>query len=168
MEIDKVKVGIEERFYPLCVQAAESVGLELYDMEYISGSSTLRVFVVDPKTNSAVIEDCVAVDRALSPYFEEDWIPDDIVLEVSSPGVYRNLKTPKHFEKVVGDFVLIQLVQALTEKVDPALPKKLLNSKKIRAKLVNVVNDKIKLDVDGYELEFAFDQIKKASLDPEV
>lgn len=97
MEIERT--GLEKSFYEMCNKVVVEKGYELYDMDYVKGQKTLRLFIMDKKTQSAVIEDCILVDKALSPSFEEnEWIPEDIILEVSSPGVYRRLRTKEHFE----------------------------------------------------------------------
>ena len=99
MELAKSLSKTEQRYTDLSLKVIEECGLELYDLEFAAGSSTLRVFIRDPQTNSAEIDDCVKVDRAFSPYCEElEWIPDNFVLEVSSPGIYRGLKKLEHFE----------------------------------------------------------------------
>ena len=137
-------------------------------MDYITGSSTLRVFIMDPSTKSAVIEDCVKVDRAMTPFFEEEWIPEDIVLEVSSPGVYRALKTLEHFKISQGEIVLLQLEKLLDKDDFEQLPKALHKAKKVRGKLIEVNENNIKIDIEGFELAFEYNQIKKATLDPDL
>lgn len=97
MEIERK--GLEKKFFDLVRGVVEEQGYILYDLEYIAGQKTLRLYIMDAKTQTAVIEDCVQVDHALTEPFEaNDWIPEDIVLEVSSPGVYRKLKSKEHFE----------------------------------------------------------------------
>lgn len=170
MEFEKKRTGIEERFYTICLDVVKENGYVLYDMDYIAGSTTLRLFIMDEKTNSAVIEDCIKVDRALSPFFEEDWVPESIVLEVSSPGVYRSLKTSNHFEAAKNEYVLLNLDKPLMAESIDGLPKGLNKAKQIRGKLLNIDNDnnEIKVDLDGFELNLTIEQIKKASLDPDL
>jgi ribosome maturation factor RimP len=169
MELEKKRTGVELKLYELTENIVKENELELYDAEYISGSSTLRVFVMDPATNSAVIEDCIKVDRAFNPYCEtEEWIPNDFVLEVSSPGVYRSLKTLKHFESAVGDIIACTISGNLTPDQSANLDKGLKNSKKFRGILVDVKETEINIDLQGTNLNLAFEQIKKASLDPDL
>lgn len=168
MEFDKKRTGVEEKFFNVCREVTIENGYELYDFEYIPGSTTVRLFIMDPETNSAVIEDCVKVDRALTPYFEEDWVPDDVVLEVSSPGVYRSLKTREHFEKAKGEFILLTVTKALLQDEIESLPKKLNKRKKFRGKLVDIIYNILKIDLDGLVLDIDIEQVKKASLDPDL
>ena len=169
MDLSKVRTGIEQKLYELTSEIVSGQGYELYDVEYISGSSTLRVFIMNSDTKTAIIEDCIKVDRAFSPYCEtEDWIPGDFVLEVSSPGVYRSLKTLKHFEDSVGDYVLLTLNKALDEDIKAKLPRKFKNEKKIRVFLNSIKNNELNIDFEGVEFNLSFNDLKKASLDPDL
>jgi len=171
LDINKSLSGKELQFFELSKKIVEECGYELYDMEYISGSSTLRVFIMDSATKTAVIEDCVKVDRGFTPYCEtEEWIPDDFVLEVSSPGVYRDIKSIKHFELAAGEFVLLKIDP---HKLEGSLRDQLkelgvLTSLKLRAKVVEANEEAVNVDVDGEQITIPFVIIKKANLDPEV
>ena len=97
MEIERK--GLEKKFFELVQDVVKGEGYELYDLEYLTGQKLLRLYIMDPETQTVVIEDCVQVDRALTEPFEQnDWIPEDVVLEVSSPGIYRKLRNKQHFE----------------------------------------------------------------------
>lgn len=168
MEFEKKRTGLEEKFFAICSEVVKENEYVLYDMDYIQGSTTVRLFIMDAKTKTAVIEDCVKVDRALSEHFEQDWVPDDIVLEVSSPGVYRSLKTLSHFEDAKNEYVLLNLEKSLLAEEIEGLPKGLNKAKKIRGKLLNIDNNEMKVDLDGFELSLKIKQVKKASLDPDL
>lgn len=169
-ELGRKRTGIAQNFHELTAKVVEDCGYLLYDDEYISHSSTLRVFIMDKRTNSAVIEDCVKVDRAFDPYCESlDWIPQDFVLEVSSPGVYRHLKTKEHFELVVGEYIQLVLMKPLEAFLEEVFsPKSVLKSKKVRAQLVSVADEKIEIELEDQKIGVNFDQIKKANLDPDL
>ena len=169
MELVKTRTGIEEKFYNLCMEVVPANDFELYDMEYIQSSSTLRIYIMDTSTSTAVIEDCVKVDRALSPYFEEsNWIPNDITLEVSSPGIYRPLKVLKHFEAAIDKTILVAVDEEFDSSKIDSMPESLIESKEFRGKLISIDNNKIKMDIDGFLFEIGFNQLQKASLDPEL
>ncbi len=91
--------GLEKKFFELVEGVVQGEGYTLYDLEYLAPQKLLRLYIMNPETQTAVIEDCVQVDRALTEPFEKnDWIPEDVVLEVSSPGIYRKLRSREHFE----------------------------------------------------------------------
>ena len=150
----------------MSLKVAEETGYDLYDMEYIKGSKTLRVYIADKETGSALIEDCVKVDRAFTDHVEAaDWVPEDFVLEVSSPGVYRKLKTEDHFESAVEELVFIE---TNTPVEIEGVTKKGKGTKKFRALLKNIVDKKLILDADGTQFELELSQVKKANLDPDL
>ena len=79
-------------------------GVGLYDLE-LSGSN-LRVLV-----ETGDLEVIASITRALSRALDEaDPIEDHYVLEVSSPGLERPLRTPAHFLGAVGATVSMKTV----------------------------------------------------------
>lgn len=92
---------------------------ELYDVEYVKegGNWYLRVYI--DKDNGITVDDCELVSRALSDLLDKrDFIPDSYILEVSSPGLGRQLKRDKHFEKSIGEEVEVKLYKAVNKKKD--------------------------------------------------
>ena len=169
MELNKAKTGVALKLHELTKEIVQECGLELYWDEYITGSSTLRVFVMDSSTNSAVIEDCIKVDRAFSPHCETaEWIPNDFVLEVSSPGVYRSLKTLNHFELVKEQIIEVSISGNLNMPEGITLSKSAMKAKKIRGLLKEVNNENINIEIEDQVIEVSFAQIKKANLDPDL
>ena len=82
------------------------LGLELVDMELRSG--TVRV-VVD-RADGADLESIAEATRAVSALLDtHDPMPGQrYTLEVSSPGIERPLRTPRHFIRAVGETVTIR------------------------------------------------------------
>ena len=75
---------------------------ELYDVEYVKEGSNwyLRAFI--DKEGGITVDDCELVSRKLSDLLDkEDFIPESYILEVSSPGLGRQLKKDKHFDRVL-------------------------------------------------------------------
>lgn len=92
---------------------------ELYDVEYVKegGNWFLRAYI--DKENGITVDDCEIVSRALSDLLDKhDFIPDSYVLEVSSPGLGRQLKRDKHFEKSIGEEVEVKLFKPINKKKD--------------------------------------------------
>lgn len=169
MDLNRKRSGIEEKFFDICKELVPEHDLELYDLEYISGSTTLRIFIMNPETKTAVIEDCAKIDRALTPAIEEaDWIPDSFLLEVSSPGVFRSLKTKTHLEGAIGEFVSATITGNLSDDIAKEAPKKIAKAKKFRGQLQQVTDDFIILEIKDFELKLDIDQVKKINLDPAI
>jgi ribosome maturation factor RimP len=168
MLINKMPQGLELKFQELCRPIVEGCGLILYHLEYHTGSKLLRLYVMNPQTQSAVIEDCVKVDHALSePFEKEDWIPKEVTLEVSSPGVYRPLSEMKHFEMSLNQMVAITITGQLPETLNPKLKPNKLKQKKYRGTLQHVASEYVELKEENEKLTIPFELIKKAQLDPD-
>lgn len=161
--------GMELKLLELTQKILTENNLELYEMEWNPASGNLVVYIVNPKTKTAVLEDCVVVDRSFTPYMEtETWIPDNFTLEVSSPGLYRVLTTIEHFKAVVNEDVMLHLTKKIDEEKYPDFPKALRNNLKIKAKLVSADEEGLVIDTKGAHVNVPYEQIKKANLETDI
>ena len=95
----------------------EEHNFELVDVEYVKegGNYYLRAYI--DKEGGITINDCELVSRALSDILDEkDFIPDAYILEVSSPGLGRQLKKDKDFKRSLGEEVEIKLYKPIEKK----------------------------------------------------
>jgi ribosome maturation factor RimP len=169
MDIDSERSGVEKKFYLMCGPVVQETGYRLYDMEYVTSQKILRLYIQDPRTGSALIEDCIKVDHALSPAFEtETWIPEDVVLEVSSPGVYRHLSTLEHFNMANGEMIAVVIMGQLSDEQVKDAPKGIKGEKKFRGKLQAATNEDFTIIVNNYPLKLTYKQTKKVNLDPDL
>ncbi len=84
------------------------LGLDLYDVEFASG--TLNVTVDRP--GGVDLEALTAATHAVSTYLDEtDPIPGRYTLDVASPGLERRLRTPEHFARAVGERITVREVR---------------------------------------------------------
>jgi ribosome maturation factor RimP len=161
--------GIELKLFDLTQKILSENNLDLYEMEWNSSSGNLVVYIQNPKTNSAVLEDCVKVDRGFTPYMEtETWIPDNFTLEVSSPGLYRVLTSVKHFKNVEGQDIMLHLIKKIDEEKYPNFPKVLRNNLKLKLLLVKASETGLLVDAKGILMEIPYDQIKRANLETDI
>lgn len=161
MDIDAQKSDLEAKFNDLATKVAQSQGLELYDLEYQTGKALLIVYIMNPETKSAVIEDCVKVDRAFDEYLDEEWVPE-FTLEVSSPGMFRKMKTRPHFEMSLNEMIKVVTKQPVI--IDEAKSK---SSSGLRGILKSVLENGIEIEQNEKIVKIDFENIKKANLDPE-
>ncbi|HUF32818.1 MAG TPA: ribosome maturation factor RimP [Acidimicrobiales bacterium] len=78
---------------------------ELYDVELVGG--VLRVLV--DRTGGVDLDTVGAITREVSDALDEaDPLPGEYTLEVSSPGLERPLRTPRHFAAAVGSAVKVK------------------------------------------------------------
>lgn len=83
--------------------------IELVDVEYVKERDWyLRVFI--DKAGGIEIDDCQALSERLEKVLDEkDIIRDSYILEVSSPGLDRQLKKPRDFVREQGKKVDVTL-----------------------------------------------------------
>jgi len=169
MDIMTSRTGLEKKFYDLCEPVVIETGYRLYDLEYLPSQKLLRLYIQNPSTGSALIDDCVKVDHALSAPFEtESWIPEEITLEVSSPGVYRHLSSLEHFKLSSGEMIAVVIVGNLKDEQILNAPKGIKGEKKFRGKLVEVGEEDFVIEIKSFPLKLEYKQVKKANLDPDL
>ena len=94
------KESIAERAEEILKPIAEECGVAIYDVDY------LKEAYIDRKPDGVTIDDCEKVSRAYSDALDEaDLIADAYILEVSSPGLGRQLKKDRHFAYCIGEEV---------------------------------------------------------------
>ena len=103
--------------YRLAKPAAEELGLSLWDVRFLKEGAGwyLRVFI-DREDGDVSIDDCVALSRRLDTLLDEaDPISQSYCLEVSSPGMERELTRPEHFTLCEGWPVVVRLIRPLED-----------------------------------------------------
>ncbi len=91
---------------------AEELGLRLWDVRFVKEGASwyLRVFI--DKEGGIDINDCVDMTHALNgPLDEADPIEVSYCLEVSSPGIERDLVRDEHFEAMTGRKIKLRLIR---------------------------------------------------------
>ena len=104
----------EFRTEQLILPLVEKNQFELVDVEYVKegGSWYLRAYI--DKEGGITINDCEVISRELSDLLDrEDFIPDAYILEVSSPGLGRQLRKEKDFERTLGKEVEVKLYKSI-------------------------------------------------------
>jgi ribosome maturation factor RimP len=84
----------------LAEPVAESLGYFIWDVEYVKeGARQILRITIDTEADEGItIEDCEKMHRAIDPVLDEaDPIESAYYLEVSSPGIERELKYDFHF-----------------------------------------------------------------------
>ncbi len=93
---------------------AESLGLILWDVRFQKEGTNwyLRIFI--DKEGGVGIEDCVAMSHAIEePLDEADPIEQSYNLQVSSPGLERDLVRDEHFRRFLGEKIMLKLPRAV-------------------------------------------------------
>ncbi|MEI3356157.1 MAG: ribosome maturation factor RimP [Clostridia bacterium] len=101
---------IEDKVEKLVKEKIESLGYDLYDVEYSKEGKNyfLRIFIDSPK--GIDLNDCEKVNDGINELLDQaDYIKEQYFLEVSSPGIERILRKEKHLEQNIGKEVNIKL-----------------------------------------------------------
>jgi ribosome maturation factor RimP len=94
-----------DRVGGLVAPVLTDLGLSLYDLDMAGG--TLRVVIDRP--GGIDLEAIAEATRLISRELDHaDPIPWRYQLEVTSPGLERNLRTPAHFQRAVGTMVKVR------------------------------------------------------------
>ena len=130
----------------------EGLGYELVDLES-SRSGLVRVFIDAPK--GITVEDCGRVSRHLTRAFAVEEI-DYERLEVSSPGLDRPLKRIEDYQRFAGREATIRL----------KLPRD--GQRRFEGRLAGVEDGRVLVEIEGVRQQFAFADIDRARLVPDV
>lgn len=120
---------------------------ELVDVEYVkeAGNWYLRAYV--DKEGGITLDDCELVNRTWSDRMdEEDFIPEAYILEVSSPGLGRQLKKEKDFKRSIGEDVDVKFYQG--RKLPIGKNGKEVSVKELTGTLTAFTKDTITLETD--------------------
>ena len=105
---------ITDAVLALAQPVAESLGIEIWDVEFVkeAGTRFLRVYI--DKADGVSVQDCENFSRAFDPILDDaDPIPESYTFEVSSAGAERVLKRPSDFARFLGSDVCVKLYQPI-------------------------------------------------------
>lgn len=106
--------NIAETVRGLVTPVAEELGYFIWDVEYVREGSQWYLRITIDSEDGIGIEDCEKMHRAIDPILDEaDPIEDSYHLEVSSPGIERELKNDMHIEACEGWDVEVKLYAPL-------------------------------------------------------
>ena len=108
------KKNYAERAEALLVPILERECFELVDVEWVKEGQDWYLRAYIDKEGGITIGDCEMVSRALEEKLDaEDFISENYILEVSSPGLDRPLKKDRDFLRSIGKEVEIRLYKPL-------------------------------------------------------
>jgi len=157
-----VDESLEDRVLAIAEPEIRLCDLEFVDLELLAGGgrTTLRFLVQRQGGAGVSVGDCARVSRAIGRAIEaedEGFIGGRYVIEVSSPGVFRPLKKPEHFERAVEE--IVKLVAAQPDG----------STQQLRGRLVAVEGETLEIELDGGERRrLEMSAVRKAHLDPEL
>jgi ribosome maturation factor RimP len=146
--------SIETRIKEIALKAAADCGVEFIHLEIAGTKRNQIVRIFADKEGGITIEDCSNVSKAVEAAMDaDDFMPAAYVLEVSSPGLDRELYSLADFEKFVGKLAKIKM------KPDFDGPKG-LNGRILKIEGGEITFD----DRTSGELTFPYESVAKANL----
>ncbi len=103
--------------WDLAEPIAKELGLSIWDVRFLKEGTQwyLRIFI--DKEGGVSIDDCVDFHHAINdPLDELDPIEQAYILEVSSPGVERDLVRDEHFLSNIGSKVKVKMIRPVEGK----------------------------------------------------
>lgn len=95
-----------ERVRGIAARITSSGGLELVDVEFRGGGKSRMLRITIDKPAGVTHEDCANVSREVGTILDiEDAVPGPYLLEVTSPGLDRELSRPGEFRRFVGSLI---------------------------------------------------------------
>ena len=135
-----MKKSIKETVKEAILPTVSELGYRIWDVTYQKIGADYHLEITIDSDAGINIDDCEKVHRAIDPILDEvDPIEDFYYLEVSSPGIERELKTEEHIELSIGQKVLLKLFAAREGR------------KSITATLVAADKNSVTVNEDGKE-----------------
>ena len=155
----------EQEVEKIILPVIEQLNYQLYDVEFVKESTDwfLRIYI-EKDGHTIDLDDCEKVSEAVGEKLDEvDPITSAYNLEVSSCGLERHLREPKHFEWAIGKNVSVKLYKAINSYKqydgilksfeEGALILKLESNEEIKIKLEDVASAKILYNWEELENE---------------
>jgi ribosome maturation factor RimP len=143
-----------DRVREFAVSLLPSLGLELYDIQFRrEGRGWVLRLIID-SSEGISLDDCSRVSREMSDFLDvEDLIDHAYNLEVSSPGIERELRSIAECERFLGEKIRVKL----NEEMD---------GQRVYVGELKKLEDTVLflMTEEGKTCRFSWDTIKKARL----
>lgn len=160
-----------DKIHEIAGRVAQTHGVELVEAELKGGGKARTLRVTIDKPAGVTHEDCANVSRELSTILDvEDAVPGGAyTLEVSSPGLDRELLKPRDFERFAGSRVKLMTREPVN------------GNRHFEGRLESFNGDRLVLETlsgkkkpkpghahPGEKIEIALANVEKANLVPEI
>lgn len=143
----------EQKLLDALEPRAAQEGIEIVTLEVAGAkkSPTIRVYIDTP--DGVSFDELASAQAWIGQLMDEiDPFPGAYVLEVSSPGIDRPLRTPVHFARFAGEEAVVKTTAPLEGKSS------------FTGTITKVTDDSVTLCVGEARIAIPFDRIKRARL----
>lgn len=111
------KKDYEQLTEELITPIIEKHQFELVDVEWVKEGSNWYLRIYIDKDGGITVDDCEIINREFGDVLDEkDYISENYIFEVSSPGLDRPLKKEKDYARSLGKDVEIRLYRPVDKK----------------------------------------------------
>ncbi len=147
---------IVERVRAIADPILTSEGMELVEVEYRREARGWVLRLTIDKERGVTLDDCGRISQAVGRELDvEDFISAPYVLEVSSPGLTRPLRTEKDFLRQRHRLIKVRTVDPIN------------NRQQFKGRLLGVSNRQIELETEEGIVQIPLAKVAKANLDIE-
>ena len=144
---------IADAAFGIGVPCAESLGLYLWDCEYVKDGRDYYLRYTIDGDEGVSMDECEAFHRSVEAELDKvDLIDGAYILECSSPGIERSIRLPEHYEACVGLVITIKLFNAVDGR------------KNITGELLSFDGSSIVIKDGGTERTLPLEAISKANV----
>ena len=144
---------IKESLFQALNEVVEGENMRILNISISGMSKSPNIQIIIDSSNGVNLDDCSFVSKVTTDLINlNGYFSNDYNLEVSSPGINRELFTIDDYVLYMGSIVKIKL------------KKQLNNKKNFLGKIKNIDNGVIIIKVDHEDIEIEFDNIKKANI----
>ncbi len=110
----KANTGVAARIRPALEPVVAELGYRIWDIVYEKEGADYYLRITIDRDEGVDIDGCETVHRAIDPLLDDlDPIQDAYYLQVESPGLERELRTPEHFIACNGEKIVVKLYRAI-------------------------------------------------------
>lgn len=142
-----------EMIQQMIESAIVDLGFQLWGVQIIASGkhTTLRIYI--DKEDGISVDDCADVSHLVSGILDvEDPIQGRYTLEVSSPGLERDLFAIEQYQLYVGHYIKLSLRVPFEGR------------RRFKGLLSAIENDEVVLQIDDEEYVLPFEMIEKANV----
>lgn len=145
-----MKTSIKDKVRDAILPTVTELGYRIWDVTYQKLGADYHLEITIDSDDGINIDDCEKVHRAIDPILDEyDFIEGFYYLEVSSPGIERELRTEEHIIHSLGLTVEVKLFAAKDGK------------KSFVAVLDSYEDGRVTFDLEGEKITLAVSEVSK-------
>ena len=144
---------IKESLFQALNEIVEKENMRVVNISISGVSKNPNIQIIIDSEDGVNLDDCSFVSKVTSDLINiNNFFADDFNLEVSSPGINRQLFTIEDYVLYIGSLVKIKL------------KKQINNQKNFLGEIKKVESKTVTISTDEREIEIEFDNIKKANI----